>query len=163
MTSNPPWLEKALSLIGTRETPGPSNNPEIIAWARNTPNLGIDYTDDSTAWCGLFAAYCVSQSGLTPPPIAVRAKAWATWGARIDKPVPGAVLVFERPGGGHVGFYANEDEDFYHVLGGNQADAVNVMRIAKERCIAIRWPAGVPVVDSSKIVWLGDSVSENEA
>jgi hypothetical protein len=55
------------------------------------------------------------------------------------------VLVFQRPGGGHLGFYVGEDERAYHVLGGNQGDCVSITRIAKDRCIAIRWPSGQPV------------------
>jgi hypothetical protein len=54
------------------------------------------------------------------------------------------VLVFERPGGGHVGFYAGESGASYRVLGGNQGDAVSHAWIAKARCIAVRWPPGVP-------------------
>jgi hypothetical protein len=53
------------------------------------------------------------------------------------------VLVFQRPGGGHVGFYVGEDATAYHVLGGNQGDAVTIARIAKARCVARRWPLGV--------------------
>jgi cell wall-associated NlpC family hydrolase len=34
----------------------------------------------------------------------------------------GDVLVFRRGGGGHVALYVGEDEEAFHVLGGNQAD-----------------------------------------
>lgn len=163
MTDRPSWLATAIKLVGTREAAGPADNPTIIAWARQTPSLGMDYNHDSIAWCGLFAAYCVSQAGLTPPPVAVRAKAWATWGIPAPSLVPGAVLVFERPGGGRVGFYVGEDSDYFHVLGGNQGDAVSIVKIDKTRCIAKRWPAGVPVIQSPPIASLGLSVSKNEA
>lgn len=163
MTNRPAWLAKALTLVGTREAAGPANNPAILVWAKATPNLGMDYTADSIAWCGLFAAYCTSQSGITPPPIAVRAKAWASWGIPAPSLVPGVVLVFERPGGGHVGFYVGEDSDYFHVLGGNQGDAVSIVKIDKSRCIAKRWPAGVPIIQSPMINSLGLSVSSNEA
>ena len=43
-------------------------------------------------------------------------------------------------GGGHVGLSVGEDETAFHVLGGNQADAVSISRIAKSRCIDIRRP-----------------------
>jgi hypothetical protein len=45
----------------------------------------------------------------------------------------GDVLTFKRNGGGHVGLYVGEDRTHYHVLGGNQNNQVNVMRIAKTR------------------------------
>jgi hypothetical protein len=52
-----------------------------------------------------------------------------------------AVLVFERPGGGHVGYYFGEDATAYHVLGGNQGDAVTIARIAR---IAVSHADGQP-------------------
>ncbi|MEG8021785.1 hypothetical protein [Sphingomonas aerolata] len=75
-------------------------------------------------------------------------KSWASWGSRLrpERLAPGAVLVFDRPGGGHVGFYVGEDATAYHVLGGNQSNAVTVTRIAKGRLTASRWPKGVPVI-----------------
>jgi hypothetical protein len=71
--------------------------------------------------------------------------------------------VFSRKGGGHVGFYVGEDKTYFHVLGGNQSNAVNVMRIAKARCVAIRWPTGVPVVGGPIHIASNAAVSSNEA
>jgi hypothetical protein len=77
---------------------------------------------------------------------------------------PGAVLVFKRPGGGHVGFYVGEDATSYFVLGSNQADSVCIERISKDRCVALRWPTesnpiGGPLMMASN----GIPVSTNEA
>lgn len=132
----------AESQLGTQEVPGPKSNPKILSWAQKLgiKILGIPYTDDDTAWCGLFCAAAMQVAGFAPPKIAIRAKAWALWGAPLEVPVEGAVLVFERPGGGHVGFYAGETSTAYRVLGGNQGNAVSYTWIAKDRCIAIRWP-----------------------
>jgi len=160
-------MDTARSLIGTKEIPGSANSPTIMGWIKRlgAKVLGTVVKDDATAWCGTFAAHCVASVGLTPPPIAVRAKAWATWGAnlRADRLVYGAVLVFEREGGGHVGFYIGEDKDAYHVLGGNQGDAVSVTRILKSRCIARRWPRDVAVIGAP--IWISDvkpNISRNE-
>ena len=161
------WYEVAKSLIGTREIVGPRHNSTILAWAKKLGSkmLGIAVTDDETAWCGLFVAHCVSEAGLTPAPIAVRASSWETWGAnlRADRLAEGAVLVFRRPGGGHVGFYVGEDATAYHVLGGNQSNAVNITRIAKDRCVARRWPTGVPVTGAPVWVSGNGKLSTNEA
>lgn len=161
------WLKVARSLIGTREIKGPRHNPTILGWIKRLGSkvLGITVTDDETPWCGTFAAHCISTAGLTPPPVAVRAKSWATWGLnlRADRLAPGAVLVFEREGGGHVGFYVGEDKDCYHVIGGNQSDAVNVTRIAKNRCVARRWPEKVAVIGSPLWVSATGAISKNEA
>lgn len=141
-----PWLVVARALNGVRETPGPANNPKIMDWAAKVGarKLGVAYASDSTPWCGLFVAHCVNAVGIEPPPIAVRAKAWATWGLAVT-PCVGAILVFERDGGGHVGFYVGEDDTHFHVLGGNQGDKVSIVRIEKARRIACRWPASWPL------------------
>ena len=60
------------------------------------------------------------------------------------RPAPGAVLVFERGSGGHVGFAVGQDDTHFYVLGGNQSDAVTVARIGKPRLLGARWPATFP-------------------
>lgn len=162
---SPRWLKVANSRIGIREIPGPKHNSNILEWiGKLTPKrLGMAIFDDETPWCGTFAASVMLDSGFEPPEIAARALSWATWGQPLSTPVPGAVLVFKRPGGGHVGFYAGEDDLAYHVLGGNQSNAVNVARIEKDRCVAIRWPTAEPVFGDRVFVSTnGKPVSRNE-
>ncbi len=163
------WLEVARSLEGTKEVPGAANNPKIMGWGNvlGAKVLGIAYKADSVPWCGLFAAWCVSQAGLKPPAIAIRAKEWAKFGTPlpIDKVPPlGAIVVFTREGGGHVGFvvgqHPNGDLD---VLGGNQGDAVNVRRFARSRVSALRWPANVPVGKPVKVAKSTTKVTTGEA
>lgn len=166
-THDPAWLEHARKLLGTHEAPGAANSPVILGWAKalDPHALGIAYDADSLPWCGLFAAHCLAAAHVAPPPIAVRASAWASWGQdlRPDRLAPGAVLVLQRPGGGHVGFYLGEDARSYCVLGGNQSDAVSIARIAKARCIARRWPAGEPVLGRPRHLAAAALVSRNEA
>lgn len=142
--SEPRWLEIARSLKGVREIPGPENTPAIASWLAR---LGAWWRDDETPWCGTFVAHCMQQAGIAYPRAWYRAKAWADWGRWLmaHQLAPGAVLVFERQGGGHVGFYVGETPSAYLVLGGNQGNRVCVTRIARERCIAMRWPPGVPL------------------
>jgi uncharacterized protein (TIGR02594 family) len=163
--AEPAWMAVARALIGVRETPGPANSPKIMKWASDlgAKVLGIAYPGDATPWCGLFVAHCVNAVGVKPAPIAVRASAWATWGSEIA-PRVGAVLVFMRPGGGHVGFYVAEDATTFHVLGGNQGDAVSITRIDKRRVVACRWPMGVPLTTQRNVVGQGGgTVSRDEA
>ncbi|MCK0531440.1 TIGR02594 family protein [Sphingobium agri] len=169
-STEPAWLLAARRLLGTREAAGAANNGTILGWAKllGLKVLGIAYNADSVPWCGLFVAHCLKAAGidLSNMKVAVRAKAWATWGANLGASVlaPGAILVFDREGGGHVAFYVGEDATHYHVLGGNQGDKVSIMRLAKGRCIARRWPRGVPVL--GRPVYLSASgvpVSGNEA
>lgn len=169
-STDPAWLMAARALLGTREAAGSANNPTILGWAKRlgVKVLGIIYNADSVPWCGLFVAHCLREAGvdLAEMKVGVRAKAWATWGVPVasDRLAPGAILVFDRAGGGHVAFYVGEDLGFYHVLGGNQGDTVSIMRLAKSRCIARRWPRGWPVIGRPvQMSATGVPVSRNEA
>lgn len=145
--TEPRWLKLARTDLGIRETPGVANNPVLMKrFSGITKALGILYNADSVPWCGAMMAWWMTQCSIKPPAIAVRAKSWATWGRPLREGCPGAILVFEREGGGHVGMYVAEDSQYYHVLGGNQGDAISVTRIARNRCVAIRWPTDEPGV-----------------
>ena len=159
--SEPSWLKIARSYDGLKEIPGPRHNQTIIRWLGK---LRAWWSNDETPWCGVFVAHCMQECGLPFPKLYMRAKAWSDYGSllRRDRLAPGAILVFDRAGGGHVGFYVGEDAGFYYVLGGNQSNAVNVMKLGKSRLVASRWPKGEPVI--GKPVYLnGGSVSTNEA
>lgn len=161
--TDPRWFTEAKKHTGLKEIPGPRHNTVILSWLTK---LGAWWRDDETPWCGVFVAHCMREAGLPVPKYWMRARAWSDYGAnlRATHVAPGAILVFARKGGGHVGFYVGEDETFYHVLGGNQSNMVNVMRIAKARCIAIRWPRGEPVIGTPRRVRPTSApISVNEA
>lgn len=165
----PAWLRHARSLLGTREAPGPANNPTILGWARRlgAKVVGMTYNADSTPWCGLFVANCFREAAptVTLPSIVVRASAWDAFGVPVA-PCVGAVMRFARPGGGHVAFAVGEDATHFHVLGGNQGDRVSIMRIEKSRLVACRAPSGwtgpkAPL--PRMLATAGIAVSRNEA
>jgi uncharacterized protein (TIGR02594 family) len=145
------WYEEALKLVGTREDRTARSNPEILEWAQK---LDIDYKGDDIPWCGLFVAHCIGSSlpDEELPTFPLRARAWRTFGEACT-PRLGAVLVFSREpegsGNGHVGFYHAEDDKAFHVLGGNQRDAVNVARIERKRLLASRWPRTAATMTST--------------
>lgn len=145
MSATPPWLAAAQAKRGVREIAGRLHSAAILGWLKT---LGAWWRDDETAWCGAFIAICVREAGLAYPKEWYRAREWAGWGLRLrpERLAPGAVLVFERPGGGHVGFYVGESATAYRVLGGNQGNRVCEAWIAKDRLLASRWPAGQPVL-----------------
>ncbi len=159
--ADPRWLTKAKSYVGLREIPGPRHNNVIVGWLAK---LRAWWRDDETPWCGVFVAHCMQECDLPFPKLYMRAKEWSEYGAllRTTRLAPGAILVFDRAGGGHVGFYVGEDETHYHVLGGNQSNAVNVMRLAKSRLVASRWPKGQPVT-GRPVRLSGGKTSTNEA
>lgn len=168
----PSLIREAVSLYGTIETPGTGNNKVILDWASEVEKgLGVahlGYTADSIPWCGLFVGVVCTRAGWADqmPKTPLWAKSWTGFGQKADIASFGDILVFSRDGGGHVGFYVGEDEAFYHVLGGNQSDAVTITRIAKNRCIAVRrpkWRISQPAsVKPIKVGALGP-ISKNEA
>ncbi|MCW8108898.1 TIGR02594 family protein [Alteromonas ponticola] len=138
-----PWLEIAMNLLDVKEVVGQGSNPLIIDWAAK---LGLsDYHDDDIPWCGLFVAHCIStqlcEESIPNNPLLARN--WRKFGKQTT-PGLGAVLVFWRESKesykGHVGLYWAEDDTAYHVIGGNQSNAVTVTRIAKDRLLEARWP-----------------------
>lgn len=167
--SEPRWLTQARRHIGVREIPGARHSPVIMGWVQRVGArvLGINVRDDETAWCGTFMAFCMVSEGVLPPPVAVRASEWGKWGRRLLGPRLGCVLVFTRKGGGHVGLYVGEDRTHYHVLGGNQGNAVNVMRLEKSRLAdgGMRWPMNEPLPAMAPVILNADGTpsSDNEA
>lgn len=159
--TKPKWLKIAETYTGLSEIRGPKHNSKIIGWL---DKLGAWWRDDETPWCGVFVAHCMQDVGLPYPTFYMRAKAWEDYGSllRRDRLAPGAILVFDRAGGGHVGFYVGEDAGHYFVLGGNQGNAVSVMKLGKSRLLASRWPKGEPVI-GKPVYMKGGKVSTNEA
>ncbi len=160
------WFQEARRLKGLREGPGAANNPLLLRIAQD---LKIDYRSDDVPWCGLFVAHCIGAT-LTTEPLPsnpLSARSWMRFGGPCS-PRPGAVMVFwrgRRDGWqGHVAFYVGEDDEHYfHVLGGNQSDAVNVTRIAKDRLLGARWPATVPLgAEGARKVKASGEVSPRE-
>lgn len=167
-THGPAWLQTAFNHLGVREVPGPKHSQTIMGWVRRLGRkLGFAVTSDEIPWCGTFMAEVMDSCGIPIPPIPVRASAWASWGIRLAEPAFGAVLVFSRSGGGHVGLYVGEDDTAYHVLGGNQGNAVSITRIDKNRLTAIRWPLGdttpLPKGGRRLLARNGQPLSRNEA
>lgn len=163
----PKMLLTALKYYGLKEAPGSSDNPTIMQWAHD---FGITwYEHDSIAWCSLFMGQVAKESGYNPPgkDVLLAAVSWATWGNKaFGGPELGDILVFNRPGGHHVGLYIGEDDAAYHVLGGNTGDAVAIARIAKDRLMAVRYPAEeAQVPTNSRKIFLSASgeLSQNEA
>lgn len=152
--NGPIILKEALKLYGTKEVAGAGNNPAILAWADEVAETvktayakwaGKWYDKDSIAWCGLYMAVIAVRASQGrperfPPVQYLSALEWANFGVSVGKKqaMLGDVLVFTRSGGGHVGLYVGEDATHFHVLGGNQSDQVNIMKLAKTRLTHVR-------------------------
>jgi uncharacterized protein (TIGR02594 family) len=175
------WLEKlrglpltirlGLAEYGTREVVGRGSNRTIIAWRDELNQAGVKiegFSDDDIPWCGLFAAIIAYRRKKIPAEVVkdpLWARNWSKYGKAAGAAMLGDILVFQRGSGGHVGFYIGEDRTAYHVLGGNQSNAVTIARIAKNRCIAARRPPYVMVPAGVRPYQLsaGGILSTNEA
>lgn len=167
----PRTISIGLAYFGTQEVVGRGSNRTILMWRDqlNAAGVKIDgYSDDDIPWCGLFAAWVTYQRVTNTAEVVkdpLWALNWAKYGKAVKEAGLGDVLVFKRPSGGHVGFYVGEDTRCYHVLGGNQSNAVTITRIEKKRCVAIRRPLYVRPSPNVKKFLLSatGSVSSNEA
>jgi len=139
-----PWMAEAKRVLGRHEL---RDNGWLRTWLRlDGKTLG---DPAKLPWCGDFVETCIKLA-LPGEPFAGAlgqnpywARNWLRLGESIV-PTYGAVVVFSRGSGGHVGFAVGEDDTALHVLGGNQSNAVTVARLAKSRLLGARWPATHP-------------------
>lgn len=162
-----PWLDLARRKMGLHES---RDNGVLRAFLK----LGKGTIGDPAKipWCGDFVETCIAvalpDEALPSNPYA--AINWLKFGIAC-KPQPGAILVFWRgsPSGwqGHVGFYVGEDATHFHVLGGNQSNAVTITRVGKNRLRGggCRWPVtAMPPIGGAKVSdGAGLEVTTNEA
>lgn len=162
----PKMLVEAIKHYGILEHPGPGSNPNITAWAKEVGVSGW-YPDDDVPWCGLFVGVIVKRAGYPIKSDLLSSLSWLKFGEAIPKrrEMLWDILVFRRPGGGHVGFYAGERDDAFLVYGGNESNMVNLVWISKDRLVGARRPKykiGEP--DNVRKIFLTDDgqVSKNE-
>ncbi|WP_342163092.1 TIGR02594 family protein [Methylobacterium sp. SD21] len=157
----PVWIELARTKMGLSET---RNNAELKAFLKSDGNTLGDPA--KLPWCGDFVETCVAltlpdEHMVANPYYALN---WLKFGRELKEPAVGAVLVFKRTGGGHVGFYVGERKDAYRVLGGNQGNSVSETWVLKSRCAGIRWPETAPLPTAGRVASAAaGAVSTNEA
>jgi uncharacterized protein (TIGR02594 family) len=136
-----------------------------MRWARD---IGVPswYNNDDQAWCAIWMNRILQASQLPSGTgfDLLRARSFERWGQKLLVPSPGAIMVFSRPEGAHVGLYLGERADAYRILGGNQSNQVCETWIARNRLTATRWPNDVPFSPVGR-VQLTDAgtLSSNEA
>jgi uncharacterized protein (TIGR02594 family) len=135
-----PWIDEGKKVFGLHET---RDNAKLKAWLISDGKTLGD--PKALPWCGDYVETAVKKAlpkeaftgNLAKNPY--WARNWLEFGVNTT-PVYGAVIVFSREKGGHVGFVVGEDETDYYVLGGNQSNAVTISRISKKRMLGTRWP-----------------------
>lgn len=150
------WLEIAWSEEGVAEVAGGARaNPRIVQMFADAGR--VDVTSDEIAWCGAFAAACLSRSGVSlaaiPKPERLMARSYLKIGTPIDDPRIGCIAVFTRgdptAATGHVGFVVGSTPTHLAILGGNQSNKVCVAHYPRARLLGLRWPA--PAVTTQQL------------
>lgn len=160
--AEPKWLEEARKHIGTREIPGDKHEAKIVQWFKAIHTAW--FTADEVPWCAAFVGGCLEAVGLRSSRSAL-AKSYQSWGVTLISPTLGCIVVFQRDGGGHVGFVVGYDaKNRLMVLGGNQGDKVSIAPFDRARVIGYRWPAAVPIeLNSLPLIASAEQSSTNEA
>lgn len=167
----PKALEAALKYYGIKEVPGQGSNTIILQMAKY---VGVDdiYNNDDVSWCALFVNNALKEAG--KPMVGMEGNKWnllrALWMTNWGNPVKigeeklGDVMIFSRPGGGHVGFYIAESKKTFHVYGGNQGNKASFTEIAKTRLVATRnlYTVGPPASAKKYFIDSSGKISANE-
>lgn len=155
---NPPaWLTEAYKHIGVKEIKGHAHNPVIVGFWKAARLAGIK--NDEVPWCAGFVGAMLETAGVRSAR-SDSSRAYLKWGVPIKEPIPGCIVVFQRDGGGHVGFVVGRDHmGNLGVLGGNQSDAVNIRTFPTDRVLGYRWPEAwaiaaipMPTIEAAKSV-----------
>ncbi len=138
----------AARFLGTQEGRGDLDNPLVVAMLQK---VDPSVRHDATAWCAAFVGFVCWLLGL-PLTRSLSARRSLTVGEAVslreavrgfdivvltrgDGPQPGP-HVLDAPG--HVGFFHEYDGVMVSVLGGNQADGVNIQKFPASRVLGIR-------------------------
>lgn len=140
------WMWKAWEQVGVVETAGAAATPEIVRYFEKVGRA--DITSDEVPWCAAFVGAMLKEAGvplMMPKDERLLARGYLKQGTEVplDQPRVGCVAVFRRtsdPRFGHVGFVNGITDTHIHLLGGNQANSVNVTAYPRSDLIGLRWP-----------------------
>ncbi len=138
-----PWMELAQRKKGLHEH---ADNQELRAFLTSDGSNRTVGDPALVPWCGDFVETCIAVTlpAAALPANPYLARNWLKFGRTVD-PCFGSILVFWRGSrsgsSGHVGFYFSEDDEDFHVLGGNQRNRISITSIAKDRLLGARLPA----------------------
>ena len=135
-----PWIVEGKKVWGLHEG---RDKEALTNWLKSDGQRLGD--TEKMPWCGDYTETAIKNS-LPKEPFTGAvgknpywARNWLNFGEPTE-PCYGAVIVFSRGKGGHVGFVVGEDDTDYYTLGGNQGDSVNIVRISKTRLLGCTWP-----------------------
>lgn len=120
---------EALKNYGTTEIVGKEHNVKVLEYFKDAGHEWVK--DDETAWCAAFANAILHRLGL-PTTGRLNARSFLELGQDTKTPEAGDIVVLWRVAKdsqyGHVGFYIGHDTSWVYILGGNQANSVNITK-----------------------------------
>lgn len=145
MTVRKRLIHEALRVYGTQEFSGRRHNRRIVGWLRNViPGA----SRDETPWCSAFLYSMALLAGVKVPtrrPAA--AISWKGAGAHLaslDLATTGDIVVLFRGDRKswkrHVGLYIRHTPKYVYLLGGNQANKVQITKYPRSRIDVIVTP-----------------------
>lgn len=135
--TDPKHLQIARKHLGIKELTNKNDGKQLLTWWERLNSRWL-YLQP---WCGLFVAICLREAGYPIAKYFYRAKDWLNYGYKISMPVVGCIVIFDRKGGGHVGFCIGKDNaGRLLVLGGNQGNQVSIMPFDMNRVLGYRMP-----------------------
>jgi uncharacterized protein (TIGR02594 family) len=141
--AEPPWVTEGRKDLGFHEIQANQGIGKFIEQS----HCG----QEGEPWCAIWANAKLEVSGIrgTRSPSSFSFTTSQHF-KRLEGPALGAIAVYHRVGGGHVGFYVGETLTQILTLGGNESDAVREQFEPKARFVGYFWPtdqnAGAPVM-----------------
>lgn len=137
--ASPKWLELARKELGTKEYPGPANNPTVQQYYVDAVSKKHP---DEVAWCAAFVGAMLARAGVEPSK-SLLARSYLRWGIKLKAPKRGAVVVFPRGEAwqGHVGFVESFGREYLVVISGNDDNSVKRDTYLREQALGYRWPS----------------------
>lgn len=139
----PPWFTELMRRVGLHEN---RDHKKLSDWLKSDGHTLGDPA--RLPWCGDAQETCIALTLPSEPMIAnpYYALNWTKFGVPCPIVALGALAPFKREGGGHIAQIAGHERDYFHCLGGNQSNAISIVKIAKNRLAGgLRWPKTWPL------------------
>ena len=124
------YIETANKYVGLHEV---ENNIELYNF--------LEYDPVQYAWCAAFVNAALREHGLPQAEKQLLARSFLNWGRPVNKPIYGDLIIFDvgdEDWQGHVGFFIEEKDGKYIILGGNQSNKVSYKPYSITKVIGIR-------------------------
>lgn len=151
----PSWIAKAEGYKGKAETATMVKDDPFVKMLFEELGTYNEWAKKQTVktanWCAAFVSHCLKKSGQSSLTYydGGRAKSYLNYGKEISKPAYGAIVIFSRSGGGHVGFVVGQTDSHILTLGGNQGNQVCVKPYSKSKVLGYVVPSSWSVPEEN--------------